>query len=159
MDLAIKIQIDASEALIKALTALAMGVTHAPQCAGSTTAVAAAGAAGKIAPAISGEVAATASRAESNAEGAANDAPAATTPAPTDAAAEVRKVMSATRSRLGAKAGSDTYASLNAEFLRIARQLGAEKPTALQAGKVGEFKQICDTIMLDADGESLAAPF
>ena len=67
--------------------------------------------------------------------------------------------MSATRARLGAKAGSATYASLNAEFVRIARQLGAEKPTALPADKVGEFKEICDTIMLDADGESLAAPF
>lgn len=155
MELTIKIQIGCEEALTKALTALAMGVTRAPQCAESTTVAAVE----KTATAISGELTATAPRAESKAGGDSNAAPDAPAPAPADAAAEVRKVMSATRSRLGAKAGSATYASLNAEFVHIARQLGAEKPTALPAGKVGEFKQICDTIMLDADGESLAAPF
>ena len=159
MELTIKIQIGCEEALTKALTALAMGVTRAPQGSEDATAVAAAGAAEKIAAPSTGETDATAPRAESKAEGASNAAPAAPAPAPTDAAAEVRKVMSATRARLGAKAGSATYASLNSEFVRIARQLGAEKPTALTAGKVGEFKEICDTIMLDADGESLAAPF
>lgn len=159
MELTIKIQIGCEEALTKALTALAMGVTRAPQGSEDATAVAAAGAAGKIAAPSTGETDARAPRAESKAEGASNAAPAAPTPAPADAAAEVRKVMSATRARLGAKAGSATYASLNSEFVRIARQLGEEKPTALTAGKVGEFKEICDTIMLDADGESLAAPF
>lgn len=147
----IKIQIGCEEALTKALTALAMGVTRAPQGSEGATAVAAAGAAEKIAEPSPGETNATAPRAESNA------APAA--PTPTDAAAEVRKVMSATRARLGAKAGSATYASLNSEFVRIARQLGAEKPTALPADKVGAFKEFCVNIMLDADGESLAAPF
>lgn len=142
MELTVKIQICCEDALTKALTALAIGATHAPQGAGRTEL-----------PAAGAPVAAGAPRKEGNAKVATRDAQ------DIDAAAEVRKVMSATRARLDVKAGSNAYATLNAEFVRIARQLGGEKPTALPASKVNEFKQICDTIMLDADGESLAPPF
>lgn len=147
MDLTIKIQIDASEALIKALAALGC-------LAGK----------GERKQVTQEEVSVIAAQTSEVAKSEAPTAPAApvtpTAPAASvDAAAEVRKVMSATRARLNAKAGSALYANLNAEFVRTARQLGAEKPTALPAEKVGEFKQICDTIMLNADGESLAPPF
>lgn len=141
MDLTIKIQIDASDALIKALAALGglAGTGERKQSAKE-------------------EVRATG--AQTAAVDVVDEQEAPTAPAVSvDAAAEVRKVMSATRARLNAKAGSALYANLNAEFVRTARQLGAEKPTALPAEKVGEFKQICDTIMLNADGESLAPPF
>lgn len=141
MDLTIKIQIDASDALIKALAALG-GLAGA----------------GERKQSAKEEVRATG--AQTAAVGVVDEHEAPTAPAASvDAAAEVRKVMSATRARLNAKAGSALYANLNAEFVRTARQLGAEKPTALPVEKVGEFKQICDTIMLNADGESLAPPF
>ena len=154
MELTIKIQIGCEEALTKALTALAVGATHAPQIAGRAE-LPAGGADGTSgAPA-----AACAPRKEGNAKVATGDAPEKIETQGLDAAAEVRKVMSATRARLNAKAGSALYANLNAEFVPTARQLGAEKPTALPADKVGEFKKICETIMLDADGESLAPPF
>lgn len=140
MDLTIKIQIDASDALIKALAALG-GLAGA----------------GERKQSAKEEVRATG--AQTAAVDVVDEQEAPTAPAASvDAAAEVRKVMSATRARLNAKAGSALYANLNAEFVRTARQLGAEKPTALPADKVGEFKQICDTIMLSADGESLAPP-
>lgn len=141
MDLTIKIQIDASDALIKALAALG-GLAGA----------------GERKQSAKEEVRATG--AQTAAVDVVDEQEAPTAPAASvDAAAEVRKVMSATRARLNAKAGSALYANLNAKFVRTARQLGAEKPTALPAEKVGEFKQICDTIMLSADGESLAPPF
>lgn len=140
MDLTIKIQIDASDALIKALAALG-GLAGA----------------GERKQSAKEEVRATG--AQTAAVDVVDEQEAPTAPAASvDAAAEVRKVMSAARARLNAKAGSALYANLNAEFVRTARQLGAEKPTALPADKVGEFKQICDTIMLSADGESLAPP-
>lgn len=152
MDLTIKIQIDASEALIKALAALGCLAGKGERKHVTQEGV-------SVIASRTSEVA----KSEAPTAPAAPSAPAApaapAAPTKVDAAAEVRKVMSATRSRLGAKAGSQLYASLNAEFVRTARQLGAEKPTALPAEKVGEFKQICDTIMLDADGESLAPPF
>lgn len=141
MDLTIKIQIDASDALIKALAALG-GLAEA----------------GERKQSAKEEVRATG--AQTAAVDVVDEQEAPTAPAASvDAATEVRKVMSATRARLNAKAGGALYANLNAEFVRTARQLGAEKPTALPAEKVGEFKQICDTIMLNADGESLAPPF
>lgn len=141
MELTIKIQIDASDALIKALAALG-GLSGA----------------GERKQSAKEEVHATG--AQTAAVDVVDEQEAPTAPAaPVDAAAEARKVMSATRARLNAKAGSALYANLNAEFVRTARQLGAEKPTALPAEKVGEFKQICDTIMLNADGESLTPPF
>lgn len=154
MELTIKIQICCEEALTKALTALAIGATRAPQGARRKELPE-----GKADGTSGAPAAAGAPRKESNAEGATGDAPEKIETQGLDAAAEVRKVMSETRARLGAKAGSALYVSLNSEFVRTARQLGAEKPTALPADKVGEFARICDTIMLDADGESLAAPF
>lgn len=152
MELSIKITVGCEAALMEALRALAGQVAStAPAVKEVTVAAAEMKAEGGSVPAALA----------APAEPAALAAPSAPTApdAPVDAAAEVRKVMSATRARLNAKAGSPLYASLNAEFVRTARQLGAEKPTALPAEKVGEFKQICDTIMLDADGECLAAPF
>ena len=154
MELTIKIQIGCEEALTKALTAIALEATRASQIAGRAE-LPAGGADGTSgAPAAAG-----APRKEGNDKAATGDAPEKIETQGLDAAAEVRKVMSATRARLNAKAGSALYANLNAEFVRTARQLGAEKPTALSADKIGEFKQICDTIMLDDDGESLAPPF
>lgn len=150
MDLTIKIQIDASDALIKALAALGGLAGAGERKQSAKEEVRATGAQTAAVDVVDEQEAPTAP-----------DAPVTpTAPAASiDAAAEVRKVMSATRARLNAKAGSALYANLNAEFVRTARQLGAEKPTALPAEKVGEFKQICDTIMLNADGESLAPPF
>lgn len=157
---------------MKALTALAMGKTSAPQCVESKAA-----AAGETDDAIiPGEGTATASRgtaAPVEAEkpgggvpggvpgGAPDGVPVDMNVAPTgkDASAEVRKILAATRKRFGAVAGSAVYRKLNEVLAAIAMDLGGCTPPKLPAEKVEAFRKSCVEIMQGADGMPEYVPF
>lgn len=169
MEVTIKIQIGCEAALMKALTALAMGKKSAPQCVESKAA-----ATGETADAITpGEVTATASRgtaAPVEAEKPGGGAPGDMNVAPTcaadggatptgDASAEVRKILAATRKRFGAVAGSEVYRKLNKVLAAIAMDLGGCTPPKLPAEKVEAFRKSCVEIIQGADGMPEYVPF